>query len=69
MDPSPIIALSPLPAGSYASFEALIEAAQGHAKAAGYAITIASSSKRKGRTMKILICKKGGCYRSKVDEP
>ncbi|KAI1001519.1 hypothetical protein K3495_g6681 [Podosphaera aphanis] len=69
MDHSPITALSAPPAGSYSSFEALYEAVQGHAKAAGYAITIARSSKRKGRTMKILICKKGGCYRSEDDEP
>ncbi|KAI1000012.1 hypothetical protein K3495_g8183 [Podosphaera aphanis] len=69
MVPSPITALSAPPAGSYASFEALHEAGQGHAKAAGYAITIASSSKRRGRTMKILICEKGGCYHSEVDEP
>ncbi|KAI0997298.1 hypothetical protein K3495_g10887, partial [Podosphaera aphanis] len=69
MDPLPITAFSAPPAGSYSSFEALHEAGQGHAKAAGYAITIASYSKRKGRTMKILICKKGGCCRSEVDEP
>ncbi|KAI1006731.1 hypothetical protein K3495_g1487 [Podosphaera aphanis] len=69
MDLSPITALSAPPAGPYASFEALHEAVQGHAKAAGYAITIASSSKRKGRTTKILTCKKGSCYRSEVDEP
>ncbi|KAI1006757.1 hypothetical protein K3495_g1460 [Podosphaera aphanis] len=55
MDPLPITTLSTPPAG--------------HAKAAGYAIAIASSSKRKGRTIKILICKKGGSYHSEVDEP
>ncbi|KAI1005615.1 hypothetical protein K3495_g2602, partial [Podosphaera aphanis] len=65
MAPSPITALSAPPAGSYASFEALHEAGQGHAKAAGYATTIANSSKRKGRTMKTLICKKGGFYRTR----
>ncbi|KAI1007802.1 hypothetical protein K3495_g426 [Podosphaera aphanis] len=54
MVPSPIAVLSAPPAGSYASFEALHEAIQGHAKAAGYAITIASSSKRKGRIMKVV---------------
>ncbi|KAI0993095.1 hypothetical protein K3495_g15089, partial [Podosphaera aphanis] len=69
MDHSPITALSAPPAVPDAEFEALHEAVQGHAKAAGYAITIASSSKRKGRTMKILICKKGGCNRNEVDEP
>ncbi|KAI0996478.1 hypothetical protein K3495_g11702 [Podosphaera aphanis] len=69
MDPSPITVLSPPPAGSYASFEAFHESIQGHAKAARYATTIVSSSKRKGRTLKILICKKSGYYRSEVNEP
>src|SRR4051794_13624890 len=58
--PSSIEPLSLPPPGFYLSFDALFEAAQAHAASAGYAFTISRSTKKKGRIIKVLSCKKGG---------
>ena len=69
MESTNITPLSPPPAESHASFEELFEILQTHARNAGYAITTGNSEKRKGRVMKILVCKKSGTHRSEIDEP
>ncbi|KAH9203933.1 hypothetical protein DL95DRAFT_471943 [Leptodontidium sp. 2 PMI_412] len=66
---SPIEPLSLPPTGIYASFDALLEAAQAHAAAAGYAFTTQRSTKKNGRIIKTLSCKKGGHeFRAKVND-
>ena len=69
MESTNVTPLSSPPAESHASFEELFEILQTHARNAGYAITTGNSEKRKGRVMKILVCKKSGSHRSEIDKP
>lgn len=59
--------LSPPPAGTYPTFDALFAAAQAHALAHGYAFVI-GRSKRDNRGLKkvFLICDRGGTNKEKV---
>jgi hypothetical protein len=57
------------PEGAYPSFSAALEAAQAHARTAGYALNILRSEKSgRGRDKKILACSRGGKYCSNISE-
>ncbi|KAG4428871.1 hypothetical protein IFR05_015645 [Cadophora sp. M221] len=57
---SAIESLSLPPTGFYTSFDALFDAAQAYAANAWYASTTERSTKKHGRVIKTLSCKKGG---------
>jgi hypothetical protein len=56
-----IIPLSLPPQGSFNTFDDLFAHTQQHAKQALYAFIIGHSEKRKGRTIRVLNCQRGGC--------
>ena len=58
-----------LPAkGGYPSFAALEAVAQDHARSAGYAFVISKSTRERGRFKKILMCNRGGKYRTLINK-
>ncbi len=66
MEPVAIVSLSLPPEASFNSFAALLEAAQPHAKSAGYAFVTKKSEKRNGRQITVLQCKRGSIYRTSI---